>query len=306
MAYASFQKRGHSLKEFFKTKIRSLYLPFAVAVIFYLALDTIMGAQTHPVALFSQLSMLNIFASLNTAYNWGTLWFIPFMLLFMVITCGLERYVKNVKLQILSLSVLLTVTTILNVFEAPLRIDALFNQYLLVFVFGFYINKFGLYEKLLNYKMAFVAVPIVAFFAVDLSSLFNYNTALNAFTAQLYFNCRSMMLGMGFVVLALIILSRIKVPVNGLARQIADHSAFIYLSEPFISFLILTYVFGMGEAMFASGITFYLYQATRIVVLLFAIPLAFLAWQCRPKMMFANTMAKIRVLYRNRNTLFGH
>ncbi len=309
LAYTSFQKREKSLTQFFKSKILSLYVPFAVAVIFYLALDTLMGAQTQPIALFSQLSMLNIFSSLNTVYNWGTLWFIPFMLLFMGITCMLERYVKNIKLQLTAIAALLIVTTLLGIYNAPLRVDGLFNQYLLVFVFGFYISKFRLYDKLLNYKTAFIAVPIVLFFSVDLSYLFNYDTAVNALVAQFYFNCRCMMLSMGLVILALMTLRRIKLPVNGLAKQIADHSAFIYLSEPFISFLILTYVFGMGESMFAGGIAFYLYQAVRIVVLLVGIPLAFLAWRYVPKMISPSFMVKMRVVkmrvfYRGRNTLF--
>ncbi len=303
LAYSSFAKRGRNLKTFFKTKVLTLYIPFAAAVVFYLILDTTLGANIHPLALFSQISMLNVFASLNSVYNWGTLWFIPFLLLFMVITCVLERYIKSTRKQLLAISVLLLATGLLCIYDTPLRLEGLFNQYLLVFVFGFYISKFGLYEKLLNYKMAFVAVPVVAFFSVDLSSQFNYNTVANALAANFYFNCRSIMLATSLVILALMFLRKIKLPVNGLAKQISDHSAFIYLAEPFISFIILTYVFGQGEAFFTSGITFYLYMALRILTMLVAIPFIFVAWQHRPRIPLPEFVVKLKVFYKN--TLVG-
>ncbi len=299
LAYSSFMKKGKSLKQFFKSKALTLYVPFVAAVVFYLLLDSAMGAQTTPMALFSQVSMLNVFAGLNSVYNWGTLWFIPFMLLFMVITCVLERYVKNTKTQLLTITSVLIGTTILWTYEAPLRLDGLFNQYMLVFVFGFYISKFKVYEKLMNYKMALVATPIVAMFAIDFSGLFNYNTLLNALVANVYFNCRSIALTMGLVLLALLALRKIKIPVNGFAKQISDHSAFIYLSEPFISFVILTYIFGQGEAVFASGPMFYLYQAVRIGVLLGGIPLILMALKYRPKILFYHFIGQMVVFYKN-------
>ena len=299
LAFSSFQKRGKSLKQFFKSKVLTLYVPFVAAVVFYLFLDTAMGAQTEPMALVSQVSMMNVFAHLNSLYNWGTLWFIPFLLLFMVITCALERYIQSTKKQILVIAALLLGTALLWAFNTPLRLDGLFNQYLLVFMFGFYISKFRLYEKLMTYKTALAAIPIVAFFALDFSGIFNYNTPLNAFSAHIYFNARSIALTMSLVLLTLMALRKVKIPVNGFAKQIADHSAFIYLSEPFISFVILTYVFGQGESFFASGPLFYLYQATRIIVLLVVMPFALLALQYRPKIAFPAVLNRVRVGYKN-------
>jgi hypothetical protein len=299
LAYSSFQKRNRSLKVFFKSKVLTLYLPFLAAILTYLFLDVYMGAKIDPAAVVSQVSMLNIFATLNTAYNWGTLWFIPFMLLFMVITCLLEKYVRRTRIQLLAITALLAVTTFLWIHGSPLRLDSLFNQYLLVFVFGFYISKFGLYNKLMTYRTVLVAVPTVALFSIDLSSFLNYNTTLNALVAQTYFNCRSIMLTMSLVLLALYALRTVKLPVNGFAKQIADHSAFIYLSEPFVSFIILTYVFGQGENFFAGGLTFYLYQATRLVVLLGVIPLTFIAWKYRPRMPMPAFALKVKLAYEN-------
>lgn len=281
LAYSSFLKRGKSLKLFFKNKALTLYVPFFVAVLFYLNIEVIMGVQLNPMNALSWLSMLNIFDKVNSANNWGTLWFIPFLLLFMGITCLLERYVKSTKHQLLAISALLAFTTLFWLYETPLKLDSLFSQYLLVFVFGFYISKFGLYEKIVNPKMALIAVPLVAFFAFDFSGYFNYNTILDALQAQIYFNCRSVLLTMGMVVLALMALRRIKMPVRGIGKQIADHSALIYLYEPFVSFIILNYGFGQPEILCASGLTFFLYQAARIGVLLVIIPFGFLVWNHR-------------------------
>jgi len=295
LAYASFQKRGKSLRYFFKNKAITLYIPFVVAVVFYLTVEVAMGVKLSPMQVISQVSMLNIFAAINSANNWGTLWFIPFLLLFMLITCILEKYVKSTKKQLLAISILLAVTTLLWLYENPLMLDSLFSQYLLVFVFGFYVSKFQLYDKLLNRKMALIAIPIVSFFAVDFSGLFNYNTLLDALQAQLYFNTRSIMLTLGLVLLALMVLRKIKTPVSGLAKQIADHSILIYLYEPFISFILLTYAFGQGESLLTSGIMFYLYQATRIGILLVAIPFGFMVWGHRKSIVQSFTFFKSRL-----------
>jgi hypothetical protein len=292
LAYSSFTKRGKSLKQFFKNKALTLYVPFFIAVLFYLDLEVIMGVQLNPMNAFSWLSMLNVFDQVNSANNWGTLWFIPFLLLFMGITCLLERYVKSTKRQLLSISALLAFTTIFWLYETPLKLDSLFSQYLLVFVFGFYISKFGLYQKIVNPKMALVAVPLVAFFAFDFSGYFNYNTVLDALQAQIYFNCRSVLLTMGMVILALMVLRRIRMPVRGIGKQISDHSALIYLYEPFVSFIILNYGFGQGGALFANGLMFYLYQATRITVLLVIIPFGLLVWSHRKNLPNLSTLLK--------------
>ncbi len=299
LAYASFQKRGKSLKHFFKNKALTLYVPFVVAVLFYLGIEVALGVKLTLMQVVSQLSMLNIFATINSVNNWGTLWFIPFLLLFMTITCLLEKYVKSTKKQLLAISALLACTTALWLYETPLMLDSLFSQYLLVFVFGFYISKFKLYEKLMTRKMAVIAFLFVAFFIVDFSGFFNYSTVLNALQAQLYFNTRSIMLTLGLVLLALMFLRKIKMPVNGLAKQIADHSILIYLYEPFVSFLLLTYGFGQGEALFASGIMFYLYQASRIAILLVAIPFGFMLWGHRKSIARSGAFLKGKIFIKN-------
>lgn len=292
LACASFQRRGKSLRHFFKSKAKSLYIPFVISALFYLVLSIAMGANIKPIEVISQISMLNIFDCFNAVCNWGSLWFIPFLLLFMTITCVLEKYLKSTKLQLLIISTILGISTILWAYDTPLKIDGLFSQYLLVFVFGFYVSKFNFYEKLTNCKMAFVSLPLIFLFTIDLSSLFNYNTVLNAIIAQLYFNTRSIVLTLSLVIIALMILRKIKIPVNSFMNQIASHSAFIYLSEPFISFVILTYIFGEGEIILASGIIFYLYQALRIIVLLGVIPLIFIIWGYRHRIPFQTLLAK--------------
>lgn len=251
-----------------------------LAVVFYFALQVALGAQADPFKLVSQLSMLNFFDQLNTAYNWSSLWFIPYLLLFMLIICLLEKYVKTTKIQVLIISAIWLSTILLWVYDSPLRLGLLFSQFLPVFVLGFFISKFKLYEKIMTYKMALFAIPLVLLFSVDLSSFFNYNSELEAFKALLYFTGRSIILTTGLVLLTLLFLRKIGIPQNGFAKQVARRSAYIYLLEPVISFIILTYVFMKPDNLFfADGIEFYIYQAVRIVVLLVIVPLGFMGFR---------------------------
>ena len=156
----------------------------------------------------------------------------------------------------------------------------LFSEFLLVFVFGFFVNKYKIYDKLMSFKMAFFAIPLVAFFSFDLSGLFSNDiTRLKHSKRMLYSNARIIILTAGLVLLALLFLRKINVPKNGFAKQVASRSAFIYLSEPFISFVILAYAFGIPDDFFADGIMFYVYQIVRVVVLLILVPLGFIAWK---------------------------
>ncbi len=278
LAYESFLKRKKSLSQFFQSKALHIYVPFAAAAIFYFLLEVALGAQLDPLRFFPVLSMVNIFDSINAVYNWGSFWFIPYLLLFMLIICVLEKYVKRTRWQLPIIFAIWLCSLLLWSYNSAFRLGGNFSQYLLVFAFGFYVHKLNLYEKLMRYRMALIFIPLAAFSEVDLGVLFNYSTPLNAFEALLYFNIRSFCLTMGFVLIALLFLRTSMIPKNGFAKQVASRSAYIYLMEPFISFLILTYIFGEGENFFAGGVMFYLYQATRIVVLLVLVPLAFMGW----------------------------
>jgi fucose 4-O-acetylase-like acetyltransferase len=272
LAYDSFHRRDSSLRLFFKSKARTLYLPFAIAVIFYFALQSVLGLPPNLIKLGSQLTMLNIFDAVNTVYNWSSLWFIPYLLLFMLIICLLDKCVKSTKIQLLSVAGLWLAAIMLWVYSSPLRLGELFSQFLLVFAFGFYIHKLNLYEKILNYKMAAIAIPIVIFFAIDLT----YLVSGNPWLSQLYFNLRTILLTTGLVLLSLLLLRKLHVPKNGYAQKIAKRSAFIYLAEPFISFVILSLVFSMPDTFFASGPLFILYQGVRIVICIILVPLGFM------------------------------
>jgi hypothetical protein len=284
LAYESFQKREYSLRRFFKSKFKTLYLPFVVAAVFYFALQAI-GTPTDPLQLVSHVLMLNIFDAINTVYNWSSLWFIPYLLLYMLIICLMEKYIPSLKLQVTALSALWIITLMLFALNSPLRLGLIFNQFIFIFVSGFYIHKFDLYEKILNYKTALLLLPLIIFFCFDLSSLFNYATPLDTLVALLYLNARSILLTFGLVLLTLYTIRKLGLPKNGFSKQIATRSAFIYLSEPFISFLILNYVFGQTDnVLFASGALFYLYIVVRVIVLFIFVPLVFILWgKFRPK-----------------------
>ena len=247
-----------------------------VATVIYFVLQVDMGIKADPIELVSQVSMLNIFDGLNTIYNWGFLWFIPYLLAFMLILCLLEKYVKSTRIQLLTVSLLWLSTILLTVFNTPMRLGELFSQYLLVFVFGFWINKLKIYERIMNFKMTFFAVPLVAFFSADFSGLFNFNNAAEAFQKLLYLDFRSIIFSLVLVLLFLLFLRKIKIQQTGFIKLIASMSIIIYLSEPLISFALLNYVFGQTAIVFADGAQFYFYQVTRVVVLLGLLPLGFI------------------------------
>ena len=191
LAYDSFHRRGDSIRGFFKPKALSLYIPFMVATVFYFFLEVDMGFKGTVTELISQVSMLNIFNGLNTICNWGFLWFIPYLLVFMLILCLLEKYAKSTKIQLLIVSVLWLSTIFFWVYNTPMELGQLFSQYLLVFTFGFWINKLKIYERIMNFKMASIAVPsfaslsLVAFFSADFSDLFTFNNAVDTFKTLL-------------------------------------------------------------------------------------------------------------------------
>jgi hypothetical protein len=251
-----------------------------VATLFYFVFQNLLASKAFDlVKLGSQLSMINVFDRVNSIYNWASLWFIPYLLAFMLVICLIEKYVKNLKIQVLAVSVVWLSTITLWVVDSPFRLGQLFSQFLLVFIFGFYLNKLKIYDRIMNFKMAAITIPLVVFFSFDFSGLFSYSNVWDAFQAQLYFNVRSIVLTLGLVLLALLLFRKIGVPKNGLGKKIAVKSAIIYLSEPFISYLILTFVFGAPDSLvFDAGFGFIAYQALRVVVLLLGVPLAFMAW----------------------------
>ena len=277
LAYDSFHKRKESLRSFFKSKTRSLYIPFLLATVFYFFVEVFLGMKMNPVALISQVSMMNIFDSLNTIYNWSSLWFIPYLLAFMLIFCLLEKYVKKINIQLLLVTVLWLSTILLWVYDAPMRLGELFSEFLLVFMIGFWVNKLQIYSKIMSSKMAYFAVPSAAVFAFNFSSFFNYNTGVNAFDAYIYSDGRIIILSIALVLLTLLFVRKSKVPQNSFVKLIASHSAFIYLSEPFISYAILRLVMGQTAIYVADGTTFYVFQAVRVVVLLVLLPLGIMA-----------------------------
>ncbi len=277
LAYDSFHRRRESLQSFFKPKTRSLYIPFLIATVFYFFIEVYLGMKINPIELISQVSMMNIFDSLNTIYNWSSLWFIPYLLAFMLIVCLLEKYVKNIRIQLFIVSVLWLSTILLWVYDTPMRLGQLFSEFLLVFMVGFWVNKLKIYSKIMSSKMAYFAVPSATLFAFNFSSFFNYNNGVNAFDAFMYSDSRIIIFSIALVLLALLFLRKSKVRQNSFITLIASKSAFIYLAEPFISYAILRLVFGQTEIFFADGTAFYFYQAVRIVVLLVLLPLGLMA-----------------------------
>jgi len=273
LAFNSFHKRGVRIRDFFKTKILLLYIPFLAASLLYFVIKTTVGmVPVDLVELFSNITLLNIFDLVNSIYNWGFLWFIPYLLVFMLIFCFLEKYVKNVKIQVLIVSFLWFATILAWVYDASMKPGQLFSQYFLVFMIGVWLNKLGMYEKVMNFKTAVVMVPLVALFALDFSSLFTFNNATETLKALLYSNGRSIILSVSAILLVLLLLRKKRFPRNRFVELLAATSIFIYLMDPFFSFILSDYVFGQPTVYFADGAAFYLYQIARIFILFALLP----------------------------------
>ena len=273
LAFNSFHKRETSIRDFFKTKFLLLYIPFLVASILYFFIKTIIGmAPVDLVELLSNITLLNIFDLLNSMYNWGFLWFIPYLLVFMLIFCFLEKYIKNAKFQVLLVLFVWFFTVLAWVYDATMKPGQLFSQYFLVFMIGVWLNKLGMYEKVMKLRTACVTIPLIALFSLDLANLFTFNNATETLKALLYSNGRTIILSLSAVLLVLLFLRKMRFPRNRFVELIATTSIFIYLLDPFFGFMVSNYVFGQPTVYFVDGAAFYLYQMARIIIVFVLLP----------------------------------
>jgi hypothetical protein len=281
LTFDSFRRRGTNIKSFFKSKIVSPYIPFALAATFYFLFEIAVGvvatarcATGDPLRLLSQLSMLDNFDKVNSGvYNCGFLWFIPCLLVFILTFSVLEKYVKNARYQVLIVAFVWLCTVLAWVYDMPMKLGIGFSQYLLVFTVGFWLNKLKMYEKFMSFKVAFVAAPLAALFSIDLSGFFNTNSAGGTLVSLLYFNLRSVVLSICVILLVLLFLRKLHFPAYNYVELIAKSSIFIYLSEPFFSYILRKFVFGQNTIYFAAGADFYLYLVIRVAILFVLLPL---------------------------------
>jgi peptidoglycan/LPS O-acetylase OafA/YrhL len=273
LAYNSLHKRGSSIRKFLKSKILSLYIPFVAASIFYSVLQSVIGMmQLNIIQLLSQITLFNIFDVLNSAYNWDFLWFIPYLIIFMIIFCFIEKYVPNSKWQVLLVSSLWLLTIFLWVVDFSLKLGQVFSQYFLVFIVGFWLNKFSMYQKVTRLRIGLVMIPLVALFTIDLSNFFNFNTATEALKYLLYSNGRSIIFSLSAVLLVLIILRKLNIPNNRFVKWVATISILIYFMDPLFNYLISNYVFRQPIIYFSAGLDFWIYILFRIVALFVIFP----------------------------------
>jgi hypothetical protein len=165
-------------------------------------------------------------------------------------------------------------TILFWVYDTPMKLGQVFSQYFMVFMAGVWFNEFKMYERVMNFKVAYVAVPLVALSLPNLSNLFTSNNAAETLRFLIYSNGRSIVLSLSAILLVLLLMRKIVVPRNRFVELVAATSIFIYLMEPFCSYILRSYVFGESTIYFASGAEFYLYQITRVAVLLVLLPLA--------------------------------
>jgi fucose 4-O-acetylase-like acetyltransferase len=282
LAYNSFYKRQTSLKNFFKAKLWTLYLPFVGAAVFYFIFESFL-VGFYPQKLLMQISLLDIFDNINTGlFNYGFLWFIPYLLVFFFIFCLIEKYVKNTKIQVSIVLLLWFLNLLAWVFDNPaqftwasFKLGLVFNQFFLVFMLGFWLRKFGFYERLVGVKTALLAVPLFALFWFDISNLLSFKSFFESLAFYLYFNVRSMILALS-VIFVFLTIAKGRLHSNTIIESIAKVSILIYLSEPFISYLLRSIIFGGDLHIYLSETEdFILYQALRIFILFGVYPLLY-------------------------------
>jgi hypothetical protein len=283
LAYNSFKKHKESILSFLKAKFWSLYIPFFVAVVFYIILFYIdLGKYTTPLETFTiflrQIAFLDVFNNENVGFsNWGFLWFIPCLIIYLIIFCLLEKYVKNPKIQVGAVIAIWFLDILTWVFDAPFKTDIRFSQYILVFMFGYFINKLKIYPKIVNLKAAVLAVPVLLLFSFDITSMFNTGNLFGNLGGNIYFSLRSVALGLSVIIISLFLMRKGKLSSNRLIDSIAKLSIIIYLSEAFVSYLLRTLFFGGQLEILLSNMTqFIAYEAVRFVILFLLFPLVYI------------------------------
>ena len=273
LAYDSLHKRGSNIWKFLRTKILFLYVPFVIVSLFYYLLQIILSrSELNLIQLLSQITLINLIDVFNSAYNWDFLWFIPYLLLFMIIFSFLEKYIISSKTQIVLIISLWFTTILAWAVNISLKLGQVFSQYFLIFIFGFWLNKFSKYEKITKTKISLILIPLIVLFSIDFSNFFSYETTIEALKYLLYSNGRSVIFSLSAILLVLLILRKIKIPRNSFVEWISRISILIYFLDPFFGYVISNYVFMKSNITFQNGLIFWYFILLRIVVLFFILP----------------------------------
>jgi hypothetical protein len=280
LAYNSFKKRKKDIRSFLKSKFWFVYVPFFVAVLFYFAFFYInlgknLTATYNLAILTKQITLIDLFHYQKAGlYDWGFLWFIPILLVFLITFCILEKYVKNPKTQAITVLAIWLLSILSWVFDAPFKLDIRFSQYILVFMFGFWLNKFNIFQKIAGHKIAVATVPFFVLFLFDAPSFFNTSNLLSSLGYYIYFNVRSIALSLSIIII--LFSYRDRFTSNKLIDSIAKISILIYLSEAFVSYVIRNQFFnGQLDILVSNTPQFISYEAARVCILFLFFPLIY-------------------------------
>lgn len=273
LAFDSLHNRGTSIEKFLKTKILFLYIPFVMVSLFYSLLQVIISKlEFNLFQVLSQIALINLIDVFNSAYNWDFLWFIPYLLLFMILFSFIEKYISNSKAQFILIITFWLSSILMWTFNISLKLGQVFSQYFLIFIFGFWLNKFSRYEKITKINISIVLIPLVILFSIDFSNFFSFETAVETLKYLLYSNGRSVIFSLSTILLVLILLRKIKIPQNRYVEWIARISILIYFFEPFFSYFISNYIFMKPIINFDDGVVFWYFIFMRFTVLFLILP----------------------------------
>lgn len=168
-----------SLKEFWISKIKNIYIPYCIAVIVIFAVESMINGKII-VSTIDLFANLLCFPLLTGKFNYvdGAHWYIVYLLYFYVIYSIIFIFSKKIKkLKILDLLLLLFSVGIIVTYFLPnnggivyLIFNVLFNNRLIYLVFGVFLKKF--FD---SKKYVFFILPIFVFLLVILGQYFWIN-----------------------------------------------------------------------------------------------------------------------------------
>jgi hypothetical protein len=258
LTFSGFSSRGQSIREFLAHRVRSVYLPFALIMAFYVLADNIVHYDIA--GFFSHASLLSLFAIFTEGrFAMLQFWFIPQLLGFTILSVFLEKYIRNDLAQYLVLTALFVVNLFGYAYITPWMFEWNFGFYVFVFAVGFTACKRNWVQKLHDKKIILaLALVAVASYLSPLPSL-GLGTELGRAQYYSYFWIRNTVFSLSSMMILLTPLSYLRrkyesAKLYAVPEFLGSHSLYIYLWEGYVNPRICALVFGVSFYYQLSGL----------------------------------------------------
>ncbi|MGD0028838.1 MAG: acyltransferase family protein [Candidatus Bathyarchaeia archaeon] len=215
------------MKQFAKTEVVSLYLPLLAFLVLYKYIFAFPWFNNiSNTAYFYHATLLSIFQqNVIGPYDLHHLWFLPVLLVFMLLFMALERMSGHLSVQILVVALLFLGNCQLWRFNSPWMLSEGFALFLINYAAGFWTAKAGKLDAIRKRRMLLIgaALYVLLFLTPEWVSLEQY---------WLRHSILALLSTLAFVSL----FTRVRVP--SLVRAISSSTLMIYLLEPRIRYEI--------------------------------------------------------------------